>query len=183
MSGGRSRRVPLFNDTNDRGYEVRHALEFGGPPMPERDVTATNRRRAASRVAAVQFSGDPGRSERLREETRLQPGDAFDFSRWQQDQDRLLRLYADAGYPEARIASRRTDGPGPDELTLDYTITRGPLTRLVFEGDELPGRVRARLARAWELSVFDGFLMDEMRAIVDAYLSAAGYLQARVCRL
>ena len=157
----------LFSDTNDRGYEVRHALEFGGPPTPERDAMATDR--ADLRVAAVRFSGDTGyRIERLREETRLGPGDSFDFYRWQQDQDRLFRLHADAGYREARIVSRRNDGPGRDELTLDYTITRGPLTRLVFEGDELPGTVQTRLARAWELSVFDGFLMDEMRAIVDA---------------
>ena len=171
----------LFIDEVDRGYEVRHALEFGAPPTSERDITGPDRQRAVFTVAAVRFGGDTGyHVDRLTAETRLGPGDTFDFYRWQQDQDRLLRFYSDEGYREARITSRRTEGPGSDELTLDYAVTPGPLTRLVFEGDELPDAVRARLERAWELSVFDGFLMDEMRTIVDAELSADGFLRARV---
>jgi outer membrane protein assembly complex protein YaeT len=41
------------------------------------------------------------------------------------DRDYLLNLYQSAGYVDANFTSRTSPGPGPHQMTVDYTITPG----------------------------------------------------------
>ena len=73
----------LLLDNQNRSYEFRHEPRFGARRRPPRPP------RAAATVDAVRFSGKYGFAEsELRSQLRLNEGDRFDFSTWQDDRDR-----------------------------------------------------------------------------------------------
>ena len=164
----------VSDDEDLRSYGFRHDVTFGGPPRPVQNTPAS--RPAPPRVASVRVSGDLGLPEnRVRGVLRLEPGDRFDFVDWQDDRDRLERLYFDAGYLTARITSERSEGAGG--IDLEYQITAGPSTRIAVTGIDLDGALRTRLATAWAQSAFDEFLQDEASQIIRERLAADGYLR------
>ena len=171
----------LFEDDSDRAYEFLHALDFAAPPRSERFGEASVTTRTSSRISMVEFSGSTGFPvSELLDVIRHRVDDDFDFHRWQQDQDRLRRFYSDRGFFEARVTARRDPLSTPGEVGLSYEITRGPRTRLVVEGYDLPGSVRTDLELAWELSVFTGFLLEELQTLTRTHLRTEGFLQAGV---
>ena len=96
----------VLDDFNDRSYEFRHALALGGP---ERRRGAATSVRRASRVEAVEFSGELGLAEsELRSRLDLREADQFDFYQWQQDRDKLESLYAERDYLERFSKSSST---------------------------------------------------------------------------
>ncbi|MDP6608450.1 MAG: translocation/assembly module TamB domain-containing protein [Vicinamibacterales bacterium] len=167
-------------DNNDRSYEFRHAVTFGAaapaagaarPPAPSAPPTL--------RVTAVEFSGTPRFDDAaLLDQLDVTAGRPFEFYLWQRDQDTLERFYHDRAYREVRIRESRVVGDGT--LRLLYEIDAGPMTTLAVEGYSLPGRLRRELEEAWNQSVFDGFLLDELRTIVRGHLAVQGYVRARV---
>ena len=169
----------LFSDDNDRGYEILHALEFGAPPGSPRSGASSPSARRSLLISDIHFSGEPGYDvESLTGTTRLRPTDTFDFHAWQDDQDRLRNFYRERGFLEATVGARREQEASPSEVSLTYDIVRGPHTRLVVEGYELPDSVWRELEDAWELSVFDEFLREELQSVTQDFLSAEGYVDA-----
>ena len=167
-------------DDNDRSYEFRHAVRFGDAPRTA--AVGTDARVAAAelpRVSSVEFAGTMHFEDAvLRDQLDIAVGDRFEFYGWQRDQDRLERYYHDRGYREVRIRERRNEEEGA--VRLVYEIDSGPIATLVIDGYDPPGDVRGALLDAWNRSVFDGFLLDELRAIVGRHLVAEGFLRAAV---
>jgi hypothetical protein len=174
----------VTQDDGSRSYEFRHELEFGGRGVEPAD-RRVDAQQPAERIAGIRIFGTPGFDEReLRSRLGLEEGDRFDFYRWQRDRDRLQQFYRDRGYLEARISARRAAVGSPSaparDLRLDYEIRRGPKTTLTIEGYHLPEDVIADLESAWAWTVFDDFLLDDIRTLARRELRAAGYLQASV---
>ncbi len=167
----------MLDDVNDKTYEFRHALSLGGPPR--RLQTAAPPRREL-RVAAVQLVGDPGELDTdALSQLRLREGDPFDFYRWQQDRDELERFYADRGFLQARVRPQRTESVD-GTVALTYEIVRGPLSILTIEGYELPDDIVRQIRDAWTRAVFDGFLLDELRALAREHMGSRGFLQSEI---
>ena len=143
-------------------------------------------------IASVRFAGTPEFPEReLRAQLSLAEGDRFDFAEWQADRERLHALYRNRGFFEARVRARRlpaaagevdaaADRPGAERIVLEYTIERGPATRLVVSGGDLPDAVSRRIVERWSGAIFDWFLERDVALIVREYLYGEGRLQARV---
>ena len=169
-------------DNEDQSYEFRHMVSFGGAPAASAAAAAS--RASASqppgRVGRVQFSGTPRiDTDDLMSELDVSSGERFDFYRWQRDHDRLEALYHRRRYREVRIRDRRRDTT--DGITeLEYEIESGPLTTLTVGGYDLPSDVRASMEEAWSRSVFDGFLLEEIRTLALTHLTERSYLQATV---
>ncbi|MEP7117162.1 MAG: translocation/assembly module TamB domain-containing protein, partial [Acidobacteriota bacterium] len=166
-------------DDNGRSYEFRNELNFGGG----RAARTTTERAPAPRVSAVTWTGETGFDEsELRRHVKLEPGDRFDFYRWQQDQDRLAKWYHERGFLEARIRTTRDTGSaaagGEPTVGLTYAIERGPATSIVVEGVTLPGGVLDDMREAWAAAMFDGFLRDDVETLATRWLAGDGYLQA-----
>ena len=110
----------LSRDDTSRSYEVRHDVGFGGPPLPPAPPRGT----AGTRIVAVRVTGETAIPAREVEgQLRLRAGIRFDFLHWQEDRDRLRRLYVDRGYREARISARQVPTPADDGtpgVTLEY---------------------------------------------------------------
>ncbi|MGE3471433.1 MAG: translocation/assembly module TamB domain-containing protein [Vicinamibacterales bacterium] len=162
-------------DDNARSYEFRHEVTFGGPgrrPAPARTPPP--------RIVRVDITGvDDG--EALAARLRLHEGDRFDFYRWQQDKDRLAADFHDRGYLEADVRATRTpveDAPDGPAIALAYAIDRGPETSIVVEGASLPGGVLDRMREAWSEAVYDGFLLDDVKALAGRSLAEDGYIEA-----
>ena len=177
------RNIEVRGTTQDDGswsYEFRHELHFGGTGV-ERPRGTT--REQIERVTAVRITGTPGFDEHEpRDRLRLRAGDRFNFYRWQQDRERLERLYQERGFLEARISARRSeaDGPSAKGVALEYDIDRGPRTTLTIDGHTLPNDVVERMKEAWGRAVFDGFLLDDLGMMAKRQLLGEGYLQAEV---
>ncbi len=162
-------------DDGSRSYDAFHRLTFGGGAT----LRAAPRPRA-TRVAAIRFTGSPGFDDRdLGSRLTLREGHAFDFFKWQEDRDRLQRLYHGRGYLEARVATSR-DAAGEGRVSLTYDVTRGPKTVLEVTGMSLPAAVRDHLRARWADAVFDGFLLGDLQDAVKADLARGGYLRAVV---
>ena len=167
-------------DDGSRSYEFRHEFSFGGGGAPPpRSETAG---RPTEHVTEITIHGSPGfGDEEVRRQLRLTEGDRFDFYRWQQDRDRLLRFYHEREFLEARVAARRAPVPGGKPgVSLDYEIERGPQTKLTIDGHPLPRDFVERMEEAWVWAVFDGFLLDDLASIAKESLTDAGYLRADV---
>ena len=175
-------------DDNGRSYEFRNELNFGGGDDASRTTTA---RPPSPRVSAVRWTGAAGFAEdELRGHVKLEEGNRFDFFRWQQDRDRLAGWYHDRGYLEARIRATRATVPATSavgaagatgaepSVELTYAIERGPATSIVVEGVDVPSGVLADMREAWASALFDGFLRDDVEALVAQWLAGDGYLQA-----
>ena len=166
----------VVDDENDPSLAFRHALSLGSPPRRLQAAPA----REEAQVGAVRFIGELGLPQtELQSRLRVKAGDRFDFYRWQRDRDELERFYADRDYLEARVRPRRieeVDGT----VTLAYQIVRGPRSVLTIEGYDLPGGVIEQMRDTWNRSVFDGFLLDELRTLAREHLGSDGLLQAVV---
>ena len=166
----------VSRDDGSRSYETFQSLSFGGAPRGAREGRAAPR----PRVAAVRITGTPGfEPDEVRRRLSLDAGDRFDFFKWQEDRDRLQGFYRDRGYLEAKVAASRAEGQD-GRVTLTYDITRGPKTALRVEGYRLSDDVRERLRDRWATAVFDGFLLEDLRAMVRTALAGDGYLRAQV---
>ena len=169
-------------DDNDRSYEFRHAVSFGDAP---RLADGPNRPRSTAeppprRVSAIEFTGAPVfDGPTLARELDIAAGDRFEFYGWQRDQDQLERFYHEHGYREVRIRARRIDD-GDSTVRLEYEIDSGPQTALVVEGYDPPADLRRAMEAAWTRSVFDGFLLDELRTMTATHLTSRGFVQASV---
>ena len=120
----------ISRDNSDRGYSVRHELNFGGGAP----VAAAQRETVD--VSAVHFDGAGADEAALRDRLRLTEGDRFDFVRWRDDVDRLQEWYREQRHLEARVRpSRATAADGTAVLT--YRVTAGPETVLDVAGATL----------------------------------------------
>jgi outer membrane protein assembly complex protein YaeT len=184
---GLSGRLLVFDDQS-RSYEFRHEPPIGAGRPRQRP------RPPGPRIVGVRIGGTPGFPEtEVRRRLHHTEGDRFSFGAWQDDRERLERFYQAQGFLEARIGARRLPADraqpqGPtetaaspgDEVLLEYTITRGPATRLVTRGVALPDAVRDRIIGRWTSALFDGFLERDARTIVREHMYGQGYLNAVV---
>jgi outer membrane protein assembly factor BamA/autotransporter translocation and assembly factor TamB len=170
-------------DNQDRSYEIRHDISFGGGSA----ITPV-RRRIPERVRNVYIAafGDITEAE-IRQRLRITEGRNFDFFKWQQDRDRIESLYRDRGFFEARITARRdppsppaTGGNEPTPVDLGYSIDGGPPTSLVVNGVRVPGALREALIDAWVDTPVDSLLNDEFSALLRPWLAERGYVQSSV---
>ena len=169
-------------DDNDRSYEFRHAVSFGDAPRLADGQSPAVAQAAPPprRVSTVEFTGTPFFDDStLARELDLTAGDRFEFYGWQRDQDQLERFYHERGYREVRIRERRVD-TGDGTVRLEYEIDSGPKTALVIEGYDPPGDLRRAMEAAWTRSVFDGFLLDELRTMTATHLASRGFVEASV---
>ncbi|HJO05419.1 MAG TPA: translocation/assembly module TamB domain-containing protein [Acidobacteriota bacterium] len=168
-------------DDGTRSIELQHRLVVGDDAGDAGGIAL----RTAPRVRSVRFEGGIGYSvDAIKQQLRVGVGDRFDFLRWQEDRDRLARLYHRRGFLEADIVARRSPpaDTDPSEVTgvdLTYIIDRGPETVLTVDG-ELPSRVRQELLEAWGDSVLTEFLLEDMRQIALGYLADRGHVRPAV---
>jgi outer membrane protein insertion porin family len=162
--------------------EVGQELSFGAAKR-DQVPRQTRNPRAEFRVADVRFEGSPGftRNELL-DHLSQRPGTTFDFVRWQEDRDRLERVYRDRGFLEARIGARRAEAPqGPmPAVVLEYQVERGPRTTLLISGATLHRAVYRDLEDLWAGAVFDELLADDLASRVRRHLAETGHLQPSV---
>ena len=163
----------LLLDDQSRSYEFRHEPRFSGA---RRDRP---KRTPGAKIADVRIAGTPGFPENeLRGRLKLGEGDRFEFGKWQEDRRRLEELYHSRGFLEARIRARRQEEAGA--VVLDYSIDRGPETRLEVHGIDLPDPSEEKIRERWSAAVFDGFLERDARTIVRNHLYQQGRLSASV---
>ena len=127
----------VSRDNEDRSYEFWHDLSFGGTPLPASRGGSVS----TETIDAIDVRGDPGFDEQaILDELDLATGARFDFYRWLDSRDRLVRFYREGGYLEARVRTRRRTAGG--RLSLEYEIDRGPRTLLVVTGYDVSGATR-----------------------------------------
>jgi translocation and assembly module TamA len=168
----------VSNDDDLRSYGFRHDLSFGGGTTPTA-VRSTSERRVEQRVAEVSVTGELAFPEaRIRGLLRHRPGDTFEFSRWQDDRDRLEDFYHLNGHLAARVnASRAANG---DVVNLTYVIDAGPRTGIEVSGVELGRDALQRISDAWASSILDELLVDEATQIVRGELAQQGYVRPQL---
>jgi len=165
----------VLRDDRSRSYEIKHEPRLGRRPPADRPRRA---RAASPRIAAVRFSGATTADERQMDGiTRLDTGDRFTFTAWQDDRERVERFFHDRGFLEARVAASRDEA---DPVTLSYEIAEGPKTVLEVEGFALPASVRERIAQRWKTAMFDGFLQQDTEHIVRGYMASVDHPRAAV---
>ena len=146
----------ISRDNSDRGYSIRHELNFGG------GVQVATAQRETVDVSAVHFDGAGADEAALRGRLRLTEGDRFDFVRWRGDLERLQEWYREQRHLEARVRpSRTTAADGTAVLT--YRVTAGPETVLEVAGANLSANLLKRLDEVWADSVFNRFLLEEIQ--------------------
>jgi len=181
LSGLELRFVQL--DDEDRSYEVRHDLSFGGGV--KRRHKARDRRETV-RTLTVTTSGAISEAT-ARSLLKVTEGDRFDFYDWQGDRDRLLKWLVDNHYYEGRVVARRVpSAPPPLDSTvqtpvdLSYAIETGPRTELAIDGIAVPDKIRDELTAAWVDVPVDGLLREEFTARLLPWLAEQGYLRPEI---
>lgn len=171
----------ISRDNTSMAYEARQDVSFGGTGGGQ---TLRRSRPPAPRVSSVAIQGvDATARAALERRLRVDRGSRFDFFRWQDDRERVLAYFHELGFFEASVDATRDDTePGPDggSVVLTFVVDPGPRTTLEIEGIELPARVEREMVDAWTRTVYDGFLLDDLRGIVERALLGDGYLEAEV---
>ena len=160
-------------DNSDRNYAIRHQITFGAVATP---VTA---KRQLPRVGAVEIDGVPADEPALRRLLKMVPGKKFDFIDWREDLDRLRAWYHERQRLEARVRASRAERPD-GTMALTYRITPGPETVLVLDRVPESKKLRRALEDAWTSAVYDRFLTDELRWLVQVELVRRDVMNAIV---
>jgi outer membrane protein assembly factor BamA/autotransporter translocation and assembly factor TamB len=170
-------------DNQDRSYEIRHDISFGGGA-----TIGPVKKRTPEKVRDVFIAtfGDIGEQE-VRSKLRVTEGRTFDFYKWQEDRDKLEKLFLDRGYFQAQITARRDPttppasiGKEPTPVDLGYTIDEGAPTALVVTGMKIPGSLRDALIAAWTDTPVDSLLGDEFSRLIVPWMATKGYLKPTV---
>lgn len=162
----------LQRDDRSTSYEFRREVVFGAPSTPRRSRPTPVRVRAVHLVA-----GDDAMRAALQQRLSLDAGSTFDFYRWQRDRDRLEGWLNERGYYEHRIVARRetADQDGRPVVDLRYEVTPGPRATLAVNGADLSSSELDRMRQAWQGSVFDGFLRDDLARLAREALLKRGH--------
>jgi outer membrane protein assembly factor BamA len=167
-------------DKGDRLYDFQHEIVFGAQ-MP---AAARRAARKPPEVAEVRVVGAGADESALRSRLKLEPGDRFDFFRWQDDRDRLEAFYQSRDRLEARVTTRRLPaGASADATTtvqLVYDVRPGAHTTFIVDGFSLPDATIAAMKAAWTRAVVDEFLTEEVAAVARGELADRGFVLASV---
>ena len=167
-------------DDEDRSYEIRHDLSFGG------GVRRSRRRQGRQeRVSKVSIVARGGITEAdVRSLLRVTQGDRFDFYDWQGDRDRLARWLVEHSFYEGHVSARRQPPTPPKEsaetetpVQLRYEVETGPRTQLVVEGVSLPDDLREALIARWIDVPVDNLLHEEFSSLLRPWLAGSQHLQ------
>ena len=181
LSGLELRFVQL--DDEDKSYEVRHDIAFGGGVKRPRKA---RQRRETVRALTVTTTGAMSEAT-ARSRLKVKEGDRFDFYGWQDDRDRLSRWLLDNGYYEGRVVARRNPPTPPpmgateqSPVDLTYIVETGPHTELAITGIEVPDTIRRQLITAWVDVPVDGLLREEFEMYLRPWLAEQGYLRPEI---
>jgi outer membrane protein assembly complex protein YaeT len=153
-------------DNLDRSVALRHEITFGGTGTSTNTAADT-----APEVSAVTITGSPGRPvEELTALLELNAGEPFNFHEWQSDVDRLRETYHERNHYEVRVRGNRRPSDDDKSVALEYAIEPGPVTELVLEGHPLEPQLEEDLRAAWRRTIFDRFLLEDMRARIERHL-------------
>lgn len=164
-------------DDDDRSYEVRHDLTFGGGVRPRR---RTRTRRDLVQSLELEVRGGVSEAD-VRRQLRIEQGDRVDFYEWQRARDRVEEWLFRQGFFEARVTTRHDplaeakEGT-PTPVALRYLVETGPPTALRVVGVDLPGDLQERLRRTWAEIAVDGLLQDAFADVLRPWLAARGHL-------
>ena len=152
-------------DTTARSYEFRQDLSFGGAR-----ARGAGKRPDPPRIVGVRVDGlDPAGQADVMKRLKLKEGKRFDFFKWQDDRDRVLKSFHDRAFYEARVDVSRRNVSGEDGqlagVELAYRISSGPRSVLKVEGTPLSASLKKSMTEEWTRSVFDGFLTDDLSTI------------------
>jgi outer membrane protein assembly factor BamA/autotransporter translocation and assembly factor TamB len=162
-------------DDGDRLYTFSHDITFGA----ERKAAA--KAKPVLHVSDVTITGAAADEAALRAKLKVKAGDRFSFFDWQDDRDRLEAFYASRRQFEARITARRSNDPSQSgSVRLVYLVRPGLPTAVAVDGFSISKATSDAIDLAWQRSVADDFLTDEVSDLVRADLANAGYLQPSV---
>lgn len=166
----------VSRDNIDRSLALRHEITFGGGGASDASTSA-----ARPEVSAVTISGDPRRPEpELRALLSLTPGEDFDFHTWQRDLDDLREVYQEEQHYEARVRGTRRVSDDGATVALDYHIEPGPTSELVIDGHPLEPELEEDLRDAWMRTIFDRFLLEDIRTRINRHLMAEGFIGSSI---
>ncbi len=187
--------------------EFRQKFRFGGGPQT--GDFSTRRQRRETRVGTITVTGTPKLDEKaIRKELKLKPGKKYEVLKSQDAVRRLRAFYAKQGYAEARIQQNRRyrraaeddeSRPQDDALTreerrqrrqgnndmprvvdLEFTIDAGHMVHFIFEGADVGGKTRARIAQLWQQGLIDRQRLNVTTAELQRTLIREGYADANV---
>jgi outer membrane protein insertion porin family len=167
----------VSRDNLDRSFALRHEITFGASGTGAAGGSAGE----GPEVTSITISGNPQRpTEELLALLELDRGGRFNFHQWQGDIDRLRELYHDAGHFEVRVRGTRTVSDDGATVGLDYEIEPGPITELVVHGHPLEDSLQEDLRAAWRRTIFDRFLLEEIRSRVTRHMLDENYIGSTV---
>jgi outer membrane protein assembly complex protein YaeT len=165
----------VSRDNVDRSFALRHEITFGG--LGDAAVAAAPQ----PTVSAVTISGTPGRpSEDLLSQLDLKVGDTFNFNDWQKDLESLRTAYHDLRFYEVRVRGTRQPSEDDSTVALDYRIEPGPVSELIIEGHPLEPELEEDLREAWMRTIFDRFLLEDIRTRLTRHLLEENHIGSEV---
>jgi outer membrane protein assembly complex protein YaeT len=163
-------------DNLDRSVALRHEITFGGAGTNS-DGTAA----PSAEVSAVTITGDPRRPiEELIAMLELDPGQSFNFHRWQRDIDRLRAAYHERNHYEVRVRGIRRPSDDGKTVALEYSIEPGPVSELLIEGHPLEPHLQNDIREAWRRTIFDRFLLDDIQTRIVRHLLEENVIGSKV---
>lgn len=164
-------------DDNDRSYEVRHDLTFGGGVRPQRRART---RRDVIRTLEIEVRGAVSEAD-VRRQLGIEQGDRVDFYEWQRARDRVEDWLFGQGFYEARVTTRHEPLAEAREgaatpVTLRYLVETGPPTALRVTGVDVPAELLDTLRRTWAEIAVDGLLQDAFTDVLRPWLAGNGFL-------
>jgi outer membrane protein assembly complex protein YaeT len=165
----------------DRGYRSARVSPALTPTADEGAVTLTLQIDPGPRttIGSASVVGSPPDGEsRVLSRLSLAPGRPYD----RVDLQERLRAYEadlrDQGRFQAAVRETTTFSDADHTATVEITVDTGPMVRLVYEGDSLPGNELDTLVPVREERSADEDLLEDGSRNIEAYLRERGYRSA-----
>ena len=169
----RFRTQGVKQEDNSYRFEFRHDLRFGGAG------TARGTPRERQQIESVDVSGgETFNIERLLAESKLIPGEEYDFFRVRQAMEKVEKKLAGLDRLEADLQLDR--GTSETGVGLAFQIDAGPEVHFSYEGFAVPERVKRSVRQVWSDGFFDSQRLDRARLELRTHLVKEGYIEAAV---
>jgi len=159
---------------NTYRFGFRHEVQAGGARQQPGQT-----RLAQRTVGEIAVTGNPVLEPReLLDQLALSTGDRFDFLKLRAGLDRIEEQYRREQRLEARVRLQQERTGSAVNLRLN--IESGPQVEFVFEGCNVPSRIRDRVAEEWQRGVFEAQRMQDAQTTLRRWLVEENYLDATV---
>jgi len=165
-------------DDNTYNFGLQHELRFGLQKSKRKRELASFVKKDIT-VEEIRVDGHLGLSEKkIREQIKLAEGKRYNFYKFEESLDRILRLYRNNNYLDYTLKTKKEEING--RVTLIFYIDSGPRIILKYKGGDVPKKLKKEIVDIWIGSSFSPLVLEDIKQRIRLHFLKKRFYQVKI---